>query len=174
MLGLGSAGNNIELNLIVDSRRDQQELKQWFNELWNDARLVQAVKTEVLDYHPSSFLKDDLPAAVREAYAVKIGNFNQAGRERILITMMKVNFLKRLGSSIDSFRLTLERTIKKIDDLKTKIDAFQQAEQSNPTYDFANLSDEDFDDLDLDPADLKIGGKHKINLGQSVPLSQHC
>jgi len=116
-------------------------------------------------YHPSSFLKDDLPAAVREAYAVKIGNFNQEGRERILIAMMKVNFLKRLESSIDSFRLTLERTIKKIDDLKTKIDDFQHAEQSNPTYDFANLSDEDFDDLDLDPADLKIGGKHKINLG---------
>ena len=79
-------------------------------------------------YHPSSFLKDDLPAAVREAYAVKIGNFNQEGRERILIAMMKVNFLKRLESSIDSFRLTLERTIQKIDTLKAKIAAFQQAE----------------------------------------------
>ncbi|HCN30037.1 MAG TPA: ATP-dependent helicase [Verrucomicrobiales bacterium] len=116
-------------------------------------------------YHPSSFLKDDLPAAVREAYAVKIGNFNQEGRERILIAMMKVNFLKRLESSIDSFRLTLERTIQKIDTLKAKIAAFQQAEQANPAYDFASLSGEDFDDLDLDPADLKIGGKHKINLG---------
>lgn len=116
-------------------------------------------------YHPSSFLKDDLPAAVLEAYALRIGNFNQEGRERILIAMMKVNFLKRLESSIDSFRLTLERTIGKIDALKAKIDAFQHAEQSNPNYDFANLSDDDFDDLDLDPADLKIGGKHKINLG---------
>jgi phosphatidylserine/phosphatidylglycerophosphate/cardiolipin synthase-like enzyme len=34
-LGLGS-GNNIELNLIVDSNRDRQELKQWFSEVWND------------------------------------------------------------------------------------------------------------------------------------------
>ena len=115
-------------------------------------------------YHPSSYLKTDLPAAVREDYEKRIGNFNQAGRERILIAMMKVNFLKRLESSIDSFRLTLERTIAKIDALKAKIDAFQLAEQSNPDYDFANLSDDDFDDLDLDPADLKIGGRHKINL----------
>ena len=29
-LGLGAAGNNIELNLIVDSNRDRAELKQWF------------------------------------------------------------------------------------------------------------------------------------------------
>lgn len=60
-------------------------------------------------YHPSSFLKDDLPAAVREAYAVKIGNFNQEGRERILIAMMKVNFLKRLESSIESIKSTFAR-----------------------------------------------------------------
>ena len=115
-------------------------------------------------YHPSAKLKDNLPAAVREAYALKIGNFDQSGRERILIAMMKINFLKRLESSIDSFRLTLERTIGKIDTLIAKIEAFQNAENSNPDYDFANLSEADFDDLDLDPDELKIGGKHKINL----------
>jgi hypothetical protein len=35
-LGLGAAGNNIELKLVVDSSRDRQELKQWFAEVWND------------------------------------------------------------------------------------------------------------------------------------------
>ncbi len=49
-LGLGEAGNNIELNLVVDSNRDRQELKQWFDELWNNEALVQDVKREVLDY----------------------------------------------------------------------------------------------------------------------------
>ncbi len=49
-LGLGKAGNNIELNLIVDSNRDRQELKQWFDELWNDEDLVKDVKQEVLTY----------------------------------------------------------------------------------------------------------------------------
>ncbi len=115
-------------------------------------------------YHPSSYLRNDLPQSVLDEYAKRIGNFTQEGRERILIAMMKVNFLKRLESSIDSFRLTLSRTIRKIDDLKEKIESFQNAKNQNPTFDFANLSDEDFDDLDIDPEDLKIGGKHKINL----------
>jgi len=49
-LGLSENGNNIELNLLVDSNRDRQELKQWFNELWTDPQLVKDVKQEVLDY----------------------------------------------------------------------------------------------------------------------------
>jgi SNF2 family DNA or RNA helicase len=115
-------------------------------------------------YHPSTKLKKNLPPEVLAKYAAKIGNFNQEGRERILICMMKINFLKRLESSIDSFRLTLQRTIEKIDKLETKIQAFEEKRDNNPTLDFANLSEDDFDDLDLDPEDLEIGGKHKINL----------
>lgn len=49
-LGLGAAGNNIELNLIVDSNRDRQELKQWFSEIWNDDTLVKDVKSDVVQY----------------------------------------------------------------------------------------------------------------------------
>ncbi len=49
-LGLGEAGNNIELNLIVDSNRDRLDLKEWFDELWNDDRLVEDVRDEVLLY----------------------------------------------------------------------------------------------------------------------------
>ena len=49
-LGLGNAGNNIELNLIVDGNRDRQELKQWFAELWGNETLVEDVKQDVLNY----------------------------------------------------------------------------------------------------------------------------
>ena len=69
-----------------------------------------------------------------------------------------------MESSIDSFRLTLSRTIEKIARLEEKIKDFEEARDSNPHLDFANLAEDDFDDLDLDPADLEIGGKHKINL----------
>lgn len=64
-------------------------------------------------YHPTSFLRDDLPANIRAGYENKIlGGFTQEGRERILIAMMKVNFLKRLESSVDSFRLTSDEQAK--------------------------------------------------------------
>ena len=49
-LGLGTSGNNIELNLEVDSNRDRQDLKAWFNEIWNDPQLVQDVEQDVLLY----------------------------------------------------------------------------------------------------------------------------
>ena len=115
-------------------------------------------------YHPSTKLKKNLPPKILAQYEQKIGNFNQEGRERILIAMMRINFLKRLESSIDSFRRTLSRTIDKIDRLETKIQAFEEAKDSNPELDFANLSEEDFDDMEIDPEDVEIGGKHKINL----------
>ena len=49
-LGMANAGNNIELNLIVDSNRDRQDLKAWFCELWEDQELVEDVKGDVLTY----------------------------------------------------------------------------------------------------------------------------
>ena len=49
--GLGfSRKNNIELNMIIDSDRDRKDLKNWFEELWNDKELVDDVKAEVLIY----------------------------------------------------------------------------------------------------------------------------
>jgi len=49
-LGLGAAGNNIELNLEVDSNRDRKDLKAWFDEIWDDAELVEDDKAEVIHY----------------------------------------------------------------------------------------------------------------------------
>lgn len=43
-----------------------------------------------------------------------VRNFSQENREKFLIGMMKVNFLKRLESSVKSFGITMERTVTKI------------------------------------------------------------
>ena len=116
-------------------------------------------------YHPTSFLRDDLPAPVRTAYDNKIlGGFTQEGRERILIAMMKVNFLKRLESSVDSFRLTLQRTINKIDLLEKRITAFEKHLDENPDLDYDSLTPEQLDDPDFDDEDFTIGGRRRIHL----------
>lgn len=117
-------------------------------------------------YHPSANLRKDLPAETRAAYERKIGNFNQEGRERILIAMMKVNFLKRLESSVDSFRLTLERTLAKIAELEKRIAAFEQHREDNPEIDFdvVEPDEADTDDGETPPESFKIGGRHKIHL----------
>lgn len=116
-------------------------------------------------YHPTDKLRDDLPAEVRAAYENKIlGSFTQAGRERILIAMMKVNLLKRLESSVDSFRLTLERTIAKIDKLEERISAFEKHVDENPYVDYDSLTPDRFEDPDFDGDDFTIGGRRRIHL----------
>ena len=117
-------------------------------------------------YHPMAKLRQDLPATVREAYLDKIlGGFTQEGRERILIAMMKVNFLKRLESSIDSFRLTVQRTIDKINSLEKRILSFEKHQEENPEIDYDTLTPALFEDPDFDQEEFTIGGKRRIHLG---------
>ena len=59
-----------------------------------------------------------------------VRNFSQANRERFLIGMMKVNFLKRLESSVSSFAITMARTVAKIEDLEARLKRFQQHQES--------------------------------------------
>ena len=48
--GLGLTDEpNIELNLVVDSDRDRDDLLAWFNELWSDEELTEDVRDEVLE-----------------------------------------------------------------------------------------------------------------------------
>lgn len=47
--GLGFTNEpNIELNLIVDSDRDRDDLRKWFDEIWSDESLTEDVRDEVL------------------------------------------------------------------------------------------------------------------------------
>lgn len=90
-------------------------------------------------------------------------NFRQSDREHFLIGMMRVNFLKRLESSVYAFRLTMERTVAKIEELETQIEAFKtkQAEQTN--LDFAELEMDDLEDDDLRDA-MQVGKNLSFNL----------
>lgn len=75
-------------------------------------------------------------------------NFNQADREKWLIGMVRVNFLKRLESAAPSLALTLERTIGKIKQLAARIERYQAVHAINeevPENDWEDeLEDEDF------------------------------
>lgn len=89
-------------------------------------------------------------------------NFDQADREISLIGMMKVNYLKRLESSIHSFEISLDRTIRQIEELIKKIEKFKQngcksesIETPVPTNLDAENGDDDFS---------QVGKKLKINL----------
>ena len=105
-------------------------------------------------FNPSQFLKPEF----RQEYERKVGNFTQAQREDFLIGMMKVGFLKRLESSVHSFRLTLERTLEKIEDLEDRIARFKAYQSENPEIDLASIAPDDIDDEDMRDA-LEVGKK---------------
>ena len=96
-------------------------------------------------YRPSDYLVDterQLELEVERAER----NFNQQDREHYLVDMMRVNFLKRLESSPHSLRLTLERTIAKIDALLEKIERFESTRQDQGALDDAMPDDDEEDD----------------------------
>ena len=97
-------------------------------------------------YRPTDYLSDE--SRRRELDEEREArNFNQSDRERFLIGMMRVNFLKRLESSAHSLTLTLDRTIAKIDDLLAKIERYEANELSAVESDASDaLPDDDEDD----------------------------
>lgn len=89
---------------------------------------VSVTELNLAIYTPSDFI---LPSKLEKYMEVRedgrFSNLSRSGRERGIRQLMSINLLKRLESSVNSFRLTLERirkyieaTINAIDDLASK------------------------------------------------------
>ncbi|MBI4741495.1 MAG: DEAD/DEAH box helicase family protein, partial [Betaproteobacteria bacterium] len=81
-------------------------------------------KYQLSQFKPSAYVLPQFKQFYTGEGAIK--NFSQENRERFLIGMMKVNFLKRLESSVRSFAITMDRTVKKLEDLEARIGQFQE------------------------------------------------
>ena len=108
-------------------------------------------------FSPSSYV---LPEHSKIYDTGAVQNFSQANRERYLIGMMKVNFLKRLESSVYSFAITLERTCNKISSLIQKLEAFITRQEAG---EFEGLEPDLDGDDDLEAA-LQVGKRIKYDL----------
>ncbi len=120
-------------------------------------------KYKLVHFTPSSFVLPEHKSLYEEKVMKKSGPaavkmFSQELRESYLIGMMKVNFMKRLESSIYSFRETLQRTIKRIENLETRIDRFQKYKDENPDLEIEDIDIDAIEDDDLREA-LEVGEK---------------
>ena len=115
---------------------------------------------EISDYQLSLFnpSKYVLPEYRSQYDGQEIQNFTQSDREHYLIGMMKVNFLKRLESSVHSFKITLKRTLEKIQELEKRIRRFQQFRAENPDQNLEELEIESLEDEELQAA-MQVGKK---------------
>ena len=106
-------------------------------------------------FNPSKYV---LPEYQSQYDIQSVKHFTQSDREHYLIGMMKVNFLKRLESSVYSFAITMDRTIRKIEILKERIRRFQAFREQNPDLDFEEIEIEAFEDEELQEA-MQVGEK---------------
>jgi SNF2 family DNA or RNA helicase len=112
-------------------------------------------------FAPSRYLKDEF----KPLYQTHSGDpFSQADREKFLVGMMKVNFLKRLESSVESFEITMNRTIGKIEDLERKIRNYQATPNQNPESEELELNIELPESEDEADDPMEVGGKFKYRL----------
>lgn len=80
----------------------------------------QLMRLNLSVYIPTDFI---FPSQLSKYVDTSI-NINRAGREMGIRRLMSINLLKRLESSVESFRLTIGRVKKLIDDTIAEIDAF--------------------------------------------------
>lgn len=133
-----------------------------FNEIFEQ---IQALTLAV--YTPLAYVFPSRIGKYEDLYNVKGGtarsNLGQLGREQGLKKLMTVNLLKRLESSVEAFRLTVEKIEGAVDKTLGRLET-RTGPMSELDVNFANL------DLDVDDEDdanveaLSFGEKIKIDL----------
>jgi len=111
-------------------------------------------------YIPSQYLH---PSKVSKYAGESGGNLTMAGRETGLRKLMNANLLKRLESSVWSFRMTLERILEYMDDTLDVIGDYKANRTTRRVVVEDTSSQFDFD-LDDEEMFFEVGGKTKIDL----------
>jgi len=123
-------------------------------------------KLNLAAYAPLEYVRMDKQEEYSRKYdqAVKDGAsvFRQVDRERNMIHLMRVNMLKRMESSINSFHITVERLQNKIGNLLSQI-------QDQENSEFEELSIEDIETDSSEFEEYLIGNKIKV-LIQDIDL----
>lgn len=118
-------------------------------------------------FNPSAYIKEDMKKKYENLAATTgVFGFKQSDREYFLIGMMKVNFLKRLESSIESFEISMDRTIHKIEKLENKIKEFIESKQKTQ-IEVLDALEPDENELEENADDFEqwqVGKKLKFDL----------
>jgi len=146
-----------------------------FNEIFTQLSMLRLAV-----YAPLSYILPSRIAKYQEMYDTEVrgggGTLRQADREKSLQGLMTINLLKRLESSVESFRITLHKLKTNHTATLEKIEKFKK-DGIDPGFDditgaFENTDPED-DDFP-DPTDGSIGGKVRVRLSDmDLPSWEH-
>ena len=132
-----------------------------YNEIFEQLMLL-----NLAIYTPSHYIIDSKKSKYADLFddeKVNVG-FTQANREQGIRRLMAINLMKRMESSIASFRLTLSRIDNLLKTTISTIDSFNQYSDTKVNLeDISQLNDFDLDDQNDDEL-FSFGKKVKINL----------
>ena len=136
-----------------------------FNEIFEQLSLL-----KLAVYAPISYILPSRLKKYEEIYDTKVGSkgtLRQADREKSLQALMTVNLLKRLESSVQSFRLTLQSLRANNEATLAKITAFNQSGNAVTVGDLTEL----LEGLDPEDDDLPMPGKEGGEIGSKIKIS---
>lgn len=132
-----------------------------YNEIFEQLMLL-----NLAIYTPSHYILDSKKSKYADLFddeKVNVG-FTQANREQGIRRLMAINLMKRMESSVASFRLTLSRIDNLLKTTISTIDSFNQYSDTKVNLeDISQLNDFDPDDQNDDEL-FSFGKKVKINL----------
>jgi superfamily II DNA or RNA helicase len=146
-----------------------------FNDIFNQLSLM-----KLAVYAPISYILPSRLAKYEDLYDTEVsggkGKLKQADREKSLQALMTVNLLKRLESSVEAFRLTLQKLEGNCLNTLSKIEAFQRTGRDATFVDVSIAlegAEPDEDDFP-EPDDQSIGSKVQIRLSDmDLPSWEH-
>ncbi len=128
-----------------------------YNEIYEQLMLL---SLEI--YTPSKYIFESRMYKYTELNHNRGDSLTQTGREEGIRRLMSINLLKRLESSVYSFKLTLERIRKLIDDTIAAIDRYDRMGESD--FPMFELSDSELDSDEQNADFFTFGKKVKIDL----------
>ena len=136
-----------------------------FNDIFRELSLL-----KLSIYAPVSYILPSRIAKYEDLYDTEVGGgkskLRQADREKSLQALMTTNLLKRLESSVEAFRITLNKLKNKHAETLSKIDAYNQHGEdkgitdNSSSFENAEPDDESFLEMEEDVT----GGKVQIKL----------
>lgn len=115
-------------------------------------------------YTPTEYILPSKIAKYIDPNAKQGRNLSQAGRERGIQRLMSINLLKRMESSVHSFRMTVERISNYIFDTVKMIEDYERGTLSGTVREMRDISNVDFDLDDQNMDVFNVGKKFRIDL----------
>ncbi|MDT2823474.1 helicase-related protein [Vagococcus lutrae] len=132
-----------------------------YNEIFEQLNLLQ-----LCIYTPTDYVLPSKIGKYVDKYDSKQvkGGLTQLGREKGIKRLMSINLMKRMESSVHSFKLTLDRINTLITNTIEEIEKYEKNIRTNPMI-LDNYSNNDFDGYDQEDDLFVIGQKVQIEIG---------